>query len=72
MRKGYIQASVAITLASGMFAVFAWTYSQLSNISVHASESDQRIAKLEEAVGTIKTDTTEIKGDLKSILKAVK
>ena len=72
MRKGYVTTSILLSGVGMLGAVFAWTYSQLSSVNAHASESDQRIAKLEEAVITIKSDTTEIKTDIKQILKNTK
>lgn len=65
---------VSILVAAGGFI---WSALGSTNAEVNQAKLGQtaiveRVAKLEEAVGTIKIDTAEIKGDIKSILQKLK
>jgi hypothetical protein len=53
-------------------SIFGWTYNQFSSVQAHASESDQRIAKVEEAISTLKDTTTETRNDVKEVLRNIK
>lgn len=62
-------AVAGVTMLGG---VFAWTYSQFTSVTAHASDSDQRISKVEEAISTLKENSVETRNDVKEILKSLK
>ncbi len=76
MRSGHVtigtMAAGAVTLLTIVGGVFSWTYNQFTAVSVHASDSDQRIAKVEEAISTLKDTTNETRTDVKEILRSIK
>ena len=65
-------ASIVVALSTFFWSSLASTDIQVDNIKLRQTAIVERVAKLEEAVSTIKTDTGEIKGDIKSILQKLK
>lgn len=67
-----IAASVALASFGSYSMTTRITDAKIDTLKIVDSEIQQRVATLEEAVKTIKTDTGEIKKDIKSILQIVK
>lgn len=67
---------IAVTIIITSFS-FLWAGLNSANAKIDrnvesTAQSLERIAKLEEAVTTIKSDNMEIKADVKEVLRAVK
>ena len=68
----WIATALIGIVATGAFAFTANSVSSVKDISKNNTATGERVARLEEAVITLKTDNAEIKSDLKVILRAVK
>lgn len=83
MKNGYIQTSVAISLAGGILAVFGWTYTQFKDVNTNATAVSNSVAAVQqwqkdfevryEADQQDQKETlSELRSTSETILKAVK
>jgi len=67
-----IGASILIACVTGYVAQNIRTDDKIGSTNKEINLAKERVATLEEAISTIKTDNTEIKRDIKSILQKLK
>ena len=67
-----IGASIFIASIGGYIAQNVRTDDKIGKTTVEINATKERVATLEEAIKTLKTDNAEIKMDLKEILKRMK
>ncbi len=67
-----IGAGILIAGIGGFVAQNNYTASKIDNVNVEISSTNQRTAKLEEAIETLKQNNIDIKADIKEILKILK
>jgi len=67
-----IAASIAIAAAATMTSSSVRTDNKIGEVKIVQSQTTERVAKLEEAISTLKMDNQEIKMDIKQILKLLK
>ena len=79
MNKGQSPLVIIISAAGVLLGAFGFytntnvrTDNKIGEVKIDQSQTQERVAKLEEAVATIKTDNAEIKADIKQILKLLK
>ena len=68
----WIATTLIGIVATGAFAFTANSISSVKDVTIKSNETAERVAKLEEAITTLKSDQSEIKADVKAILRALK
>lgn len=66
--KGFIQTSVVISLAGGLFGIFAWTYSQFSTVTAKAAATDIQLSSVTQQSKDIDTRLERIENKVDRIL----
>ena len=64
--------SLAVAVTGFMWTKISSTDADVGSVKVEQSKTNERVAKVEEAITTIKTDNAEIKQDIKTLLQRTK